>query len=88
MNLTVLTKRTERDETVDNFSNLYVSNIPSDWNDEKLKSIFTPFGEISSIRVNAEKGCGFVKFNTHDSAMKAIDALDKKYEVGGKTLFV
>ena len=36
LNLTVLTKRTDREETIDNFSNLYVSNIPSDWNDARL----------------------------------------------------
>jgi polyadenylate-binding protein len=65
LSLTVLTKRAERDDVVDNFTNLYVSNIPQSYTENDLRALFEPFGEIQSIRVLSEKQCGFVKFAQH-----------------------
>jgi polyadenylate-binding protein len=33
------------------FCNLYVKNLPKDYTDEKLKELFSPFGEIRSAKV-------------------------------------
>lgn len=44
--VTVLTKRNDREEVQDQFSNLYVFNLPENLNEEQFKAIFAPIGEI------------------------------------------
>jgi polyadenylate-binding protein len=38
--------------------------------------------------LEASKGCGFVKYKTHEEAQKAIEELNQKKEIGGKFIFV
>ena len=35
------------------FNNLYVKNIPLDWNEEKLKEYFSTYGEVSSLIIRS-----------------------------------
>jgi len=60
--------------------------------DEKLRQIFTPFGEIKSSIVMRDdqgksKGFGFVNFENAEDAENAVNGLNDK-EVEGKVIFV
>lgn len=66
------------------FTNLYVKHFPENWTDEKLREIFSPYGEIKSTRVeldrntNLSKCFGFVNFTEHASAEAAVKELHNK----------
>jgi len=73
--------------------NLYVKNLPSSCDDEKLRSLFEPFGKITSTKVmfskedNKSKGFGFVCFEKKEMAEAAIKGMHSKM-VDNKPLFV
>lgn len=72
-------KRNER-ASVANWTNLYCKNVPKEWNEEKLKEIFAPFGEIQNISIardgsGASKGFGFINYVEHPCAQAAVDVL-------------
>lgn len=75
------------------FTNVYVKNFGEDFDDEKLKELFEPYGKITSYKVMTKddgksKGFGFVAYETTEAAEAAVDALNGK-EVGeGKQLYV
>jgi len=75
-------KRSERDAPKDNFTNLYVKNIPAEGVDEdKLKELFIAFGPIQSACIMEDKQArkfGFVNFETVEAAKKAIEGLNGK----------
>jgi len=58
--------------------NIYVSNLPLDWDDNALRILFSPFGTIVSCRVNRHRatglsrGFGFVSFPSAECAQAAI----------------
>lgn len=89
-------RRTERSGGVGSgskYTNVYVKNIPEDWNEEKFKKAFEPFGKITSIVLQEgpdgkHKGFGFVNFETHDEAGKAVEEGSKIKVDDEKTLFV
>ncbi|RCH79135.1 Protein phosphatase PP2A regulatory subunit B, partial [Rhizopus azygosporus] len=75
-----------------NFTNIYVKNLDESVTDEELRNMFGKFGAITSalIQVDEEgksKGFGFVNFEKHEDAQKAVDALNET-EHNGKTLYV
>ena len=58
------------------FTNVFVKSLPLEIDDEGLKGMFTPFGEIKSALVMKDpegksRGFGFVNFADHDEATKA-----------------
>ncbi|KAH8419431.1 hypothetical protein KR222_011486 [Zaprionus bogoriensis] len=56
---------------------LYVGNLTSEMsNEEGLRQIFQPYGEIGDIFLNAEKNFAFLKVDFHANAVKAKRALD------------
>ncbi|MBX9785669.1 MAG: RNA-binding protein [Chitinophagaceae bacterium] len=62
--------------------NLYVSNLGFNTDDEELKNLFTPFGDVSSAKVimdkimNKSRGFGFVEMPDDTAANKAIAELN------------
>ena len=67
---------------------LYVSHIPQDVSEEELRIVFEPFGMIESATIlkrpdGTNKGCGFVKFFTNESAVQAIKSLHHNYQMEG-----
>lgn len=74
----------ERRHKKQQWTNLFVKNIPTTWTEEKLSELFAQHGEIASITIvkNADgeghKGFGFVDFKEHDSAVAAQGALNAK----------
>lgn len=75
------------------FTNVYVKNFGEDFDDDKLKEIFEPFGKITSYKVMSKedgnsRGFGFVAFETTEAAVAAVDALNGKDMGDGKILYV
>jgi RNA recognition motif-containing protein len=62
--------------------NLYVSNLGFDVSDQELKTLFAPFGEVSSAKIimdrdtGRSRGFGFVEMPKDDEARQAISGVD------------
>ncbi|KAM3833891.1 polyadenylate-binding protein 1A-like isoform 2-T2 [Diretmus argenteus] len=74
------------------FTNVYIKNFGEDMDDEKLKEIFGKYGPAQSIRVMTDdggksKGFGFVNFERHEDAQKAVDDMNGK-ELNGRKVYV
>ena len=74
------------------FTNIYVKNLDPEVNQEEFVKLFEPFGKITSAVLQTDdegksRGFGFVNFETHEEAQKAVDALHDS-EVRGRKLFV
>uniref|UniRef100_A0A4W4GLN1 RRM domain-containing protein n=1 Tax=Electrophorus electricus TaxID=8005 RepID=A0A4W4GLN1_ELEEL len=74
------------------FTNMYIKNIGEDMHDNKLNEIFSKFGPTLSRRVMTDesgksKGFGFVSFERHEDAKRAVDEMNGK-ELNGKQLYV
>ena len=72
------------------WTNLYVKNLPVEWDDAKLKEFFESCGAVASALVMVDdagvsKGFGFVDYEEHESAVKCVDTLHKT-EVEGTIL--
>ncbi|KAJ1613093.1 putative poly(a)-binding protein fabm [Cryptosporidium canis] len=72
--------------------NLYVKNLADSIDEEELRSMFEPFGSVSSVSIKtdesgASRGFGFVSFLSPDEATKAITEMHLKL-VRGKPLYV
>jgi len=73
------------------FNNVYVKNFGEDFDDEKLKDLFVPYGKIISAKVmvnddGKSRGFGFVSFEEPEGAEKAVDTINGS-EINGKTVY-
>merc|ERR1712217_583451 len=62
---------------------LNVKNIPKDMTDEELKTLFDPFGTVSTAQVRKDdngesRGFGFVVLSTEEEGRKAAKELNDK----------
>ncbi|XP_059106023.1 LOW QUALITY PROTEIN: polyadenylate-binding protein 1-like [Peromyscus eremicus] len=74
------------------FTNVYIKNLGEDMDDEHLKDLFGKFGPALSVKVMTDesgksKGFGFVSFERHEDAQKAVDEMNGK-ELNGKQIYV
>uniref|UniRef100_A0A672YYY0 Polyadenylate-binding protein n=1 Tax=Sphaeramia orbicularis TaxID=375764 RepID=A0A672YYY0_9TELE len=74
------------------FTNVYIKNFGEDMDDEKLRELFSKYGNAMSIRVMTDdggksRGFGFVSFERHEDAQKAVDEMNGK-EFNGKLIYV
>lgn len=73
--------------------NIYVGNLSYSLSEDKLKDLFSQFGQVSSAKIimdkltGKSKGFGFVEMSTPDEAQAAIAELDGK-EIDGRQLRV
>lgn len=87
------------------WTNLYVKGLPDLWDDAKLRAEFEKYGPVTSCKVQVQegeeakekgnegksRGFGFVNFEEHESAVKAIEALNGTENPDGEgtsTLYV
>ena len=68
---------------------LFVGMIPKTANEDRLRQIFGPYGQIEELTIirrmntNESKGYGFVRFTTRDSAQNAINRLHGLFQMEG-----
>lgn len=68
--------------------NIYVGNLPDNFSEEMLRTMFSEFGEVESAKLLVDKysgkskGFGFVEMPSNSEADKAIKALNRKYMNG------
>ncbi len=73
--------------------NMYVSNLSFHTNDETLRALFTPFGNVTSAKVildrdsGQSRGFGFVEMDVVAEAQTAMKSLNNK-EIEGRALSV
>ncbi|KAM4649916.1 polyadenylate-binding protein 1-like isoform 2-T2 [Amazona ochrocephala] len=74
------------------FTNVYIKNFGDDMDDDRLREIFSKFGKTLSVKVMMDttgrsKGFGFVNFEKHEEAQKAVADMNGK-EINGRTVYV
>ncbi|XP_009577700.1 PREDICTED: polyadenylate-binding protein 4 [Fulmarus glacialis] len=74
------------------FTNVYIKNFGDDMDDERLKELFSTYGKTLSVKVMTDptgksKGFGFVSFEKHEDANKAVEEMNGK-DINGKMVFV
>lgn len=85
-------RQSKLDEMRAQFTNLYIKNLDLEVTQEEFEELFARFGTVTSaiVAIDEEgnsKGFGFVNYEKHDEAQKAVDELHDS-EFHGKTLFV
>lgn len=73
-------------------ANLYIKNLSDEFDDDRLRNEFSPYGPITSARIMRDdngrsKGFGFVCFTSADDATKAVTEMNGKI-LDGKPLYV
>ena len=66
---------------------LYVGNLNYKTTEEKLKELFSPYGEVTSVNILQGRGFGFVEMATPESAQEAKDKLNGT-DVEGRKIIV
>ncbi|KAM6427605.1 polyadenylate-binding protein 4 [Liasis olivaceus] len=74
------------------FTNVYIKNFGDEMDDERLKELFSNYGKTLSVKVMTDlagksKGFGFVSFEKHEEASKAVEEMNGK-DINGKIVFV
>nr|XP_012635968.1 polyadenylate-binding protein 1-like isoform X3 [Microcebus murinus] len=74
------------------FTNIYVKNLKADVDEHGLQELFSQFGKTLSVKVMRDngghsRGFGFVNFEKHEEAQKAVVHMNGK-EVSGQLLYV
>lgn len=85
-------RQSKFDDMKANFTNVYVKNIDSEVTDDQFRAMFEAYGPITSVSLAKDeegksRGFGFVNFDDHQDASKAVDELNDK-DVNGKKLYV
>ncbi|KAG2460493.1 polyadenylate-binding protein 4 [Polypterus senegalus] len=85
-------RETELGAKAKEFTNVYIKNFGEDMDDERLKELFNKYGKTLSVKVMTDltgksKGFGFVSYENHEDANKAVEDMNGK-EVNGKLFFV
>ncbi|KAG8925114.1 Protein phosphatase PP2A regulatory subunit B, partial [Tulasnella sp. 418] len=85
-------RQSKIDEMKAQFTNLYIKNLDTDTTEDEFVQLFEQFGSITSAIIQTDedgknKGFGFVNYEHHEDAQKAVDELhDSDYK--GKKLYV
>ncbi|XP_052011713.1 polyadenylate-binding protein 1-like [Apodemus sylvaticus] len=85
-------RETELGTRTKEFTNVYIKNFGDRMDDETLNSLFGRFGQVLSVKVMTDeggksKGFGFVSFERHQDAQKAVEEMNGK-ELNGKHIYV
>ncbi|XP_074133325.1 polyadenylate-binding protein 1-like [Sminthopsis crassicaudata] len=74
------------------FTNVYIKNFGEDMDNTRLSEIFGRFGRALSVKVMTDergrsKGFGFVSYERHEDAQRAVDEMNGK-ELNGRQIYV
>jgi RNA recognition motif-containing protein len=73
--------------------NIFVGNLSFNTNEEELRQLFEPFGQVDRVSIMTDRdtgrsrGFGFVEMASNEDGEKAITALNGS-QVGGRTINV
>ena len=75
-----------------NFTNVYVKNIDAEVTEQEFRELFEKYGTVTSAVLSLDhegvsRGFGFVNFEDHEAANKAVEELHDS-ELKGKKLYV
>ena len=68
------------------FQKLYVGNLNYRTTEDTLKTLFTQYGEVTSVNILQGRGFGFVEMATPESAQEAKDKLNSAEFEGRKII--
>lgn len=74
-------------------NSIFVGNVPFDVDDEKLRNVFVPCGQVEGVRIIRDKktgigkGFGFVTFSEKSGVMFSLQK-SRNFELNGRTLRV
>jgi len=77
----VHSKKDEREQQGDKYTNLFVRNLPADYTEQQLIDLFSPYGAINSTTIQPKGGAGFVSYKDHESAKNAIEQTNMKLKI-------
>ncbi|XP_062304853.1 polyadenylate-binding protein 1-like [Osmerus eperlanus] len=85
-------RQAERFGSCAKFTNIYIKNFGQDVDEQKLTEVFSKYGKITSVCVMKDengksRGFGFVNFERHEDAQKAVDDM-KGMQISGKLIYV
>lgn len=85
-------RQSKIDEQKAHFTNVYVKNLDLELTETEFREMFEPFGTITSAVLTTDnegksRGFGFVNFERHEDAEKAVNELNDK-DINGKILYV
>ncbi|ESL10516.1 RNA-binding protein [Trypanosoma rangeli SC58] len=71
-------------------SKLFVGQVPAMTTEEQLRPVFEPYGELLEVKIMRDplgrsKGSAWVRYETNEMAMNAINALNEKHTVPPQT---
>lgn len=77
------------------WTNVFVKNMPKAVNEQRMRELFGKFGKITSAVIKVkrneakgeEKAFGFINYDTHEEAARAVDEMNGK-EIDGEAVFV
>eukprot|EP00921_Rhytidocystis_pertsovi_P022613 GHVQ01036105.1.p1 GENE.GHVQ01036105.1~~GHVQ01036105.1.p1 ORF type:complete len:654 (-),score=85.72 GHVQ01036105.1:5891-7852(-) len=76
-------RRNERGMNTDaKFTNVYIKNIPVAWDEDKIRTLFSKYGTITSMAVktdNKQRSFAFINYEEPESARAAVDAMNNKF---------
>jgi len=81
-------------ERAKQFTNVYIKNFSDKLDEEALKNMFEAHGSVKSVAImkdqnGTSKGFGFVAYESHEEAQKAVEALNgMELEGGADNLYV
>ncbi|KZV32383.1 CUGBP Elav-like family member 5-like [Dorcoceras hygrometricum] len=70
---------------------LFIGMLPKNVSDAEVLTLFSEYGSIKDLRIlrgsqQTSKGCAFLKFETKEQALLAIEALNGKHKMEGSTV--
>jgi len=85
-------RQSKLDEMKAQFTNLYIKNVDPAMTQEEFEQLFIQYGTVTSALISVDdegksKGFGFVNYEKHEEAQKAVDELHDSEHYGRK-LFV
>ncbi|KAH9946093.1 polyadenylate binding protein [Epithele typhae] len=85
-------RQSKMEEMKSQFTNIYVKNLDPEVTQDEFVELFEQFGKVTSAVVQVDdegrsRGFGFVNFDTHEEAAKAVEVLHDS-EHHGRKLFV
>lgn len=85
-------RQSKLEEAKANFTNVYVKNVSADTTPEEFEEYFSTIGPVTSVHLEKDhegnlRGFGFVNFENHNDAAKAVEDLNER-EFKGQVLHV